>query len=103
LVMMARSLIPPAMPGAACDLAPLQAGAMASSATDVLAARVAHDDILGDIDIDRMERVMNTEVESLRSNASLGLLDGHDLVDHFTRNSPQSFLVRMQGMAPERF
>ena len=102
LLEMARSLVPPAVPGAPSDLAPLQAGAAASWATDALAPRVAYDEILGDIDVDRMERVMNTEVESIRGHASLGLV-ASDLVDHFTRNSPQGYLVRMRMLAPEQF
>jgi hypothetical protein len=91
------------MPGAESDLAPLQAGASASAATDVLTPRVAHDEILGDIDVDRMERVMNTEVESIRGHSMPELLKPGNLVDHFTRNSPQGFLVRMKSLAPERF
>lgn len=91
------------MPGAESDLAPLQAGASASAATNVLEPRLAHDEILGDIDVDRMERVMNTEVEGIRRHSAPDLTRRDNLIDHFTRNSPQLFLVRMKDLAPEHF
>ena len=66
-------------------------------------ARVAHDEVLGDIDVDRMERVMNVEVDGIRSWARVDLLSRDNLIDHFTRNSPQTHLVRIKGDTPERF
>lgn len=65
--------------------------------------RIAHDDILGDIDVDRMEGVMNREVDAMRQHGS-SFVRTENLVDHFTRNSPQEFLRRMQAsLTRERF
>ncbi|MBC7793160.1 MAG: hypothetical protein H7Z43_05600 [Clostridia bacterium] len=66
--------------------------------------RIAHDDILGEIDVDRMEVVMNREVETMRQHASRDFTRSENLVDHFTRNSPQMFLRGMRAsITRERF
>jgi hypothetical protein len=65
--------------------------------------RIAHDDILGDIDVDRMEGVMNQEVEAMREHGG-AFVRSENLVDHFTRNSPQMFLRSLQdSLTRERF
>ncbi len=58
--------------------------------------RIAHDELLGDIDVDRMEHVMNSEIEALRTATGLLTASRQNLIDHFTRNSPQSILTAMR-------
>ena len=57
--------------------------------------RIAHDALLGDIDVDRMEQVMNSEVAAIRE-ALPALSVRQALIDHFTRNSPQAVLKGMR-------
>ena len=59
--------------------------------------RIAHDELLGDIDVDRMEVVMNSEVEAIRAAAGpLLTASPQNVIDHFTRNSPQALLFAMR-------
>ncbi len=58
--------------------------------------RIAHDELLGDIDVDRMEHVMNSEVEAIRAAAGRLTASPQNVIDHFTRNSPQTVLVAMR-------
>jgi hypothetical protein len=69
--------------------------------------RIAHDELLGDIDVDRMERVMNSEVEAIRNAAGPLTALRQNVIDHFTRNSPQTLLFwlrdRLQAERLKRF
>ena len=58
--------------------------------------RIAHDELLGDIDVDRMEHVMNSEVEAIRATAGPLTASRQNVIDHFTRNSPQIVLFAMR-------
>lgn len=68
--------------------------------------RIARDELLGEIDVDRMEQVMNSEVDAIRA-AVPTLTLRQALIDHFTRNSPQAVLEalreRMHGDRLKRF
>ena len=59
-------------------------------------SRIAHDELLGDIDVDRMEHVMNNEAEAIRAAAGALFTERQNLIDHFTRNSPQNVLAAMR-------
>lgn len=69
--------------------------------------RIAHDELLGEIDVDRMERVMNLEVVAMRASVGSAFVVPQNVIDHFTRNSPQAVLHgmrdRQHGERIERF